>query len=157
MSRLSAGIANEPQGLDERVVTLATGTTTLDPAKHANRLLLLTTAAAAYTINLPEAVGSGDVYEFLVSVAHSSGSIVINAKSTNGSNQFVGTITQHGSANVVTKFSSTTNDIITLDNTTQGGQSAGDRLKIVDAAVDKWYVIDALFSVSGTAATPFSG
>ena len=157
MSRLSAGIANEVATLDERVVTLGTGTTTLDPAKHANRLLLISTAAAAYTIKLPEAVGSGDVYEFLVTVAHTSGSIAIQAQSANGSNVFVGQITNHGSANVVTKFASTTNDIITLNNTTTGGQAAGDRLKIVDSAVDTWTVIDGLFSTSGAQATPFSG
>ena len=157
MSRLSAGLANEVATLDERVVTLGTGTTTLDPAKHANRLLLIATAAAAYTINLPEAVGSGDVYEFLVTVAHTSGTITINAKSTNGSNVFVGMITNHGSANVVTKFASTTNDIITLNNTTTGGQAAGDYLEIVDSAVDTWTIIGGLFSTSGTQATPFSG
>src|SRR5574341_335546 len=157
MSRESVGYANEPQTLADRVVTLPTGTQTLDPAQHANRLLLISTAAAAYTINLPESVGSGDVYKFLVTVAHTSGSIVINARSTNGSNVFVGTITNHGSANVVTKFSSTTNDVITLNNTTQGGQAAGDYLEIVDSAVDTWSIISGLFSTSGTQATPFSG
>ena len=157
MSRLSANLANEAATLAERAVVIGSGTTNLDPSLHANRLLLITNGSNAITINLPEAVGSGDVYKFLVTVARTSTSIIINAKSTNGSNVFVGMITQHGSANVVTKFASTTNDIITLNNTTQGAQSAGDYLEIVDGAVDTWYVVRALFSVSGNAATPFSG
>lgn len=157
MSRESAGYANEPQTLDERVVTLPTGTQTLDPAKHANRLLLLATADAAYTINLPKTKGSGDVYRFLSTVARTSGSVIINATHDGTSNKFVGTITNHGSANVVTKFSSTVNDTITLNNTTQGGAAAGDYLEFVDAAVGTWYIVRGLFSTSGTQATPFSG
>lgn len=157
MSRESAGFANEPQTLDERVVTLPTGTQTLDPAKHANRLLIIQGGAVPTTINLPKTKGSGDVYEFLVNAAQTSGSIIINATHDGTSNKFVGMIHNHGSANVVTKFASTANDIITLNGTTQGAQAAGDYLKIRDIAVGTWLIERGLFSTSGSQATPFSG
>ena len=157
MSRISPGIANEIITLEERVVTLAAGTTTLDPAKHANRLLQITTADAAYTINLPRTTGSGDIYKFLSTVARTSGSVVINAVSAPTSNKFVGRVLNFGSANVWNSFASTTNDIITLNNTTTGGALAGDYIEIQDVAVDTWRVIEAVLYSSGAHATPFSG
>ena len=157
MSRLSAGIANEAATLGERVVTLPTGTQTLDPATHANRLLLISTADAPYTINLPKTKGSGDVYKFLSTIARTSGSVVINATHDGTSNVFVGRVLNHGSANVLIGFSSTANDIFTLNNTTQGGAAAGDYLEIVDAAVGTWRVTQCQLYSSGSHASPFSG
>jgi len=157
MSRLSPGFANEAPTLEERVVDLAAATHTLDPAKHANRLLTIAGGAVPTTINLPKTKGSGDVYRFLVLAAQTSGSIVINATHDGTSNKFVGTIFQHGSANLFTKFSSTVNDIITLNGTTQGGVAAGDYLELIDVAVGTWQVVNALFTTSGAQATPFSG
>jgi hypothetical protein len=157
MSRVSAGIANEAATLDERVVTLGTGTTKLDPAKHANRLLQLSTADAAYTINLPLAVGSGDIYEFLSTVTRTSGSIVINATHGSVSNKIIGTVKNYTSALTVVAYSSTANDIMTINNTTQGGAKAGDYIKLQDVAQGVWRVVDANLFSSGAEASPFSG
>jgi hypothetical protein len=153
MSRYQVGIANQPS--DRRVV-LAAGTTNLTPQEHANRLLTIDTAGSLYTLNLPRATGSGDVYEFLSTTTRTS-NVVINAVGTAPSNKFVGTIYQQSSGNFFTKFSSTTNDIITLNQTTTGGAAAGDYLKIVDTAPDQWRVVLGLFNTSGAQATPFSG
>jgi len=158
MSRLSTGIANENATLPDRVVTLGTGTTNLNPAVHANRLLQISTAAAAYTINMPYATGSGDVYTFLLTIAHTSGSIIINATHPGtASNAFVGTVRNYTSAATVVTYSSTANDIITLNNTTQGGQRAGDCITLQDVAAGIWRVVDAWVTSSGANATPFSG
>ena len=159
MSRQSTGLANDITTLEDRVVTLGTGTTQLDPAKHANRLLQISTADAAYTINLPYAKGSGDIYEFLLTVAHTSGSIIINARHPGTtSNKFIGVIrSNHSSGNIVIHYASTANDIITLNNTTTGGQRAGDHIKIQDVADATWRIVDAWITSSGSQATPFSG
>ena len=158
MSRLSTGIARDPDHVEDLVVTLSTGTTNLQPHLHANRLLQISTADAAYTINLPYARGTGDVYEFLLTVAHTSGSIVINATHPGTStNSFVGTIFQSCSNVQSAAYSSTTNDIITLNNTTTGGLKAGDYLKLQDVAAQTWRVVFGMFTVSGTGTTPFSG
>ena len=153
MSRHSAGVLQQ----GSTVVTLPTGTTALTPEEHANRLLQISTAAAAYTLNLPRAYGTGDTYEFLLTVAHTSGSIIINAPAGVPSNVFVGTIFNQTSANILTRFSSTVNDIITLNNTTTGGVAAGDYIKLQDVAPNTWRVVRGLVTSSGAQATPFSG
>ena len=153
MSRQSQGI---PPNAPLAVVALAAGTTALSSEVHANRLLTISTAGSLHTLNLPRATGSGDTYEFLTTVAMTS-NIVINAVGTAPSNKFVGAIYQQGSANVLTVFRSTTNDIITLNQTTTGGLAAGDYLKIMDTAPDQWRIIFGLFTTSGSQATPFSG
>ena len=154
MSRHSAGVLQQ----GSTVVTLPTGTTALTPEEHANRLLLISTAAAAYTLNLPRAYGTGDTYEFLLTVAHSSGSIIINAPAGVPSNVFVGSIFQHhSSGNILIRNGSTANDIITLNNTTTGGLAAGDYIELVDAAPNTWRVVFGLVTTNGAQATPFSG
>ena len=157
MSRLSAGLANEAATLAERVVTLGTGTTTLDPAKHANRTLIVPAGAVPITINLPHATGSGDVYKFLLNAAQTSGSIIINAPATPSSNKFVGRVVQRTSASLVVVFASTTNDIFTINGTTQGGVTAGDYVVFQDTATAQWLVLESSFTTSGAQATPFSG
>src|SRR3990167_10153271 len=124
--------ANTPK---DRVVALAAGTTNLTQEEHANRLLTIDTAGSLYTLNLPRATRSGDTYEFLSTVARTS-NLVINAVGTAPSNKFVGRIFQQASGNLLTSFASTTNDIITLTQTTTGGLAAGDYLKIHDTAPD---------------------
>lgn len=153
MSRQSSGV--HVQG-DKSVVALAAGTTALTPEAHANRLLTIDTAGSLYTLNLPRATGSGDTYEFLSTTARTS-NLVINAVGTAPSNKFVGRIFQSASGNFFTSFASTTNDIITLNQTTTGGLAAGDYLKIMDTAPDQWRIIFGLFTTSGAQATPFSG
>lgn len=155
MSRQSEGI--HVQG-GKAVVALTAGTTALTAEEHANRLLTMSTLDAPYTLNLPRASGTGDVYEFLSTGARTSGSIIINAVGTAPSNKFVGTIWQHSaSTDTLVQFSSTTNDIITLNITTTGGATVGDYLKIMDTAPNQWRVIFGFFTTSGNPATPFSG
>ena len=159
MSRQSSGV--HPQGGDRvlPLVSVAGGVTiALQPETHANRLLTLSTLGSAYTLNLPRAYGTGDEYEFLSTGARTSGSIVINASAALPSNFFVGTIWQHtASTDTLVQFSSTVNDIITLNNTTTGGAGVGDYLRLVDAAPDTWRVVWGFFTTSGNPATPFSG
>ena len=155
MSRQSSSV--HPQGGD-RVLALDAGTTALSSEVHANRLLTLSDLDDPYTLNLPRAFGTGDVYEFLSTGARTSGSIIINAVGTAPSNEFVGTIWQHSaSTDTLVQFSSTTNDIITLNITTTGGATVGDYLKIMDTAPAQWRVIFGFFTTSGNPATPFSG
>lgn len=156
MSRLSPGLQNEVINVEERVVALPTSGT-LEPLKHANRLLTIETADAGYAVSLPVAKGSGDVYKFLNKAAHTSGSIVVNLTHGAASNVFVGTVKSRTSAATVVVFSSTTNDIFTLDGTTQGAAAAGDVFSFMDAAPNTWYVLDAFLLTSGAQASPFSG
>lgn len=159
MSRESSGFANEKETLADRVVTLVAGSSTnLVPSIHANRVLLMSTAAAAYTAVLPHATGSGDIYHFLLTIAHTSGSIVIKPVHSPSSNAIVGNIfAHHSSGNILVRFASTANAIITLNNTTQGALAASDYIKLIDTAAGVWTVLDSRVTSSGAQATPFSG
>ena len=153
MSRQSFG---EDRAGPQSVITLAAGTTNLQPEVHANRLLRIANAGSLHTINLPRAYGTGDTYEFISTVARTS-NIVINAVATVPSNIIIGRIFQSASGNFFTSFASTANDIITLNQTTTGGLAAGDYLKLIDEAPATWRVVLGLFTTSGAQATPFSG
>ncbi len=160
MSRQSIGVANEAATLDERVVSISTGTTKLEPHKHANRVLLLTGVSASTTIDLPLATGSGDRYTFFNSaVKVASGQVVINATHGGTSNVIKGTVVSIDmSGAVVSAFTSTTNDIMTFNGTTTGfGDFAGDKVVLLDAAANTWWVEEATVFNTGSGATPFSG
>jgi len=61
---------NEPATVAERVAaSVATAAVTLTREAHANRVIPLGGAAVGKTVTLPEAIGSGDVYEFFVPAA----------------------------------------------------------------------------------------
>lgn len=163
MSRLSspAGLHNEPETLNERVVTLSSGTTALTREEHANRLLLIGTVDAPYTLNLPHANGSGDVYEFMLTGERTSGSVIINATHGVSSNAFRGLafLYDNSSGVAVQHFvasNGTAMDRITLNNTTTGAAQEGDYIKLMDIAVGRWQVIDMRLTNSGAQATPFS-
>lgn len=164
MSRVSTGIANEPQTLAERVVTLAATTTTITPEVYANKLTLVPFAASNVIINLPVATGTGDIYTFLSTVVRTSGSIIINAHATaTPSNLFVGSIlvasgsNAAGSSTATVAYFSSANDIITLNFTTTGGPIGGDTLRIQDGAAARWHILYGTFIANGVPATPFSG
>lgn len=154
MSRNSFGVI---RGGPLEVVSILDGTTALQPEVHANKLLLLSDADASYIINLPRALGTGDVYTFLLGIAMTSGSVIINASAVVPSNYFVGQLWAHTSADTLVQFASTANDIITLNRTTTGAAEAGDSITVVDAAPNVWRVLDSLLTTSGAQATAFSG
>ena len=163
MSRVSEGLAFDSENPNKRVVALSTGTTRLDPSTHANKLLTIAGGATPTTINMPKAVGSGDIYEFLLLAAQTSGSIIINATHWDVSNVFVGRVHSVDTSNaVVNVYASTANDIITLDGDNKGGVTAGDYIKMMDVGVvsgkGTWRIIEAFVTNAGdTPATPFSG
>ena len=159
MSRQSVNAFAQGEGRSLVITSVAVGRTiALDAETYANRPLVLTSAGFGYTFNLPRAYGTGDTYEFLSPQARTSGSVVINAVAAIPSNIIVGTIWQHSaSTDTLVQFSSTVNDIITLNITTTGGATAGDYLKLLDAAPATWYVLYGFFTTSGNPATPFSG
>jgi hypothetical protein len=157
MSRSSIGFANESHTLDERVVHI-TASLTLDPAKHANRTLVVTANTGAVAITMPAAVGSGDKYHIHLDTAVSGGITVVAGVHNGTSNKFVGRVVNVTSAGLtVLTFASTTNDLITINGTTQGGAIAGDYLVLQDTALGVWKVLEFVVQSSGNAATPFSG
>lgn len=141
MSRLSQGLANESATLDNRVKAIGSGTVKLTPEDHANRLLLAAAAATAIIVVLPEAIGSGDVYKVLNTVARTSGALTFKVATTS-SNIMNVAVKSFDSTAVATDTATwflTNASQIALNITTTGGLG-GDYFEFVDGAVGVWYV-----------------
>lgn len=155
MSRLSQ-LVGDSGNLADRVFTLgAAGTVTLDPNLHANRLILVGFATSAVTIKLPQAVGSGDVYKVLNTVARTSGSLTFQLVNTASVfNVMVESLDSTAVATDTSSWFSTNATQILLNITTTGGLG-GDSIEFVDGAAGTWYV-KGITRCSGDKVTPLS-
>jgi hypothetical protein len=131
-------------------ITLTAGKT-LDEYYAGKRIAL--SAAAAQTIVLPHATGSGAVYEFIVITSITSNESVI--KVGRAADTFIGTATLYadGGDTVVGFAAGATADTLEMNGTTKGGL-AGARATFTDIAANLWHV-DYISDASSTEATPF--
>ncbi len=146
-------------GSFKRAIHTFTATDTVTETEHAGRTLLLGEVGgnANVVLTLPDATGSGNVYEFIVSVAM-GGSTTYKIQAPDANNTFSGMIQyldEDGTA--LTAFPTVAaSDTITLNSGTQGGL-VGDTVTLIDIAADK-YAVKGQMRVSAGAdpATPFS-
>ena len=134
-----------------------TATDAITAAEHAGRILLLGEVGgnALVTLTLPDATGSGNMYEFIVTVQNTSNYVI---KVPDADNTITGQIMyldEDGTA--VTSFPTVAaSDTITINGGTTGGL-VGDTLKLIDIAADKYAVQGTMRVASGAdPATPFS-
>jgi hypothetical protein len=129
-------------------------TMTLTRNKFAGKTLLLD-RLAGITVTLPAASGSGDVYRFLQSVIPTSNTNVIQV--ANATDTMVGyvDVLDDTSDNMVGFNASGTDDTITLNLTTTGGNAIGEEFELVDLSSGTWMVRGRTYA-TGAAATPFS-
>ena len=124
-------------------------------AEHAGRILFLGEGGSTITLTLPDATGSGNRYEFIVTVTNSNNYVI---KVPDADNVITGQIMyldEDGTA--VTSFPTVAaSDTITLNSGTTGGL-VGDTLTLTDIAANK-YAVQGQMRVSAGAnpATPFS-
>lgn len=125
-----------------------TATDAITQAEHEGRVNIITgTAAATYT--LPEATGSGDRYKFIMAEVNTNGTVFVTADTTN--------CDIRGSLNILDADSNAqtaypgnaSDDTITLNGTTTGGQ-IGDWIEFVDIATDVWHVMGQLVCPTGS-------
>lgn len=135
-----------------RIVTLIT-TTTITKALHANKICLLS-LLAGFTATLPEATGSGDIYTFKVGIVNTSGSYVVAAKTTDTMSGLA-MMQEAAGGTMLGWLVDGTDDKLTLNGTTTGGETIGDTIICVDAQDAVWHVLCYLTG-SGTEATPAS-
>ena len=146
-------------GSFKRAIHTFTATDSVTESEHAGRTLLLGEVGgnANVVLTLPDATGSGNVYEFIVSVAM-GGSTTYKIQAPDANNTFSGMIQyldEDGTA--VTAFpTAAQSDTITLNSGTQGGL-VGDTITLIDIAADK-YAVKGQMRVSAGAdpATPFT-
>jgi len=124
-------------------------TLTIDRDVHSDTIISLN-RAAGMTVNLPAAVGSGDVYRFYV-VTTFTGSCTIAAL---GTDIMQGAVSVASDISGVTCPTTATSDKIVMNGGTQGG-AAGTFVQFQDVASATWNVTGHLTAV-GAEATPFS-
>jgi hypothetical protein len=146
---------NRACDVSSRAVTItATGNVTLAANEKKVNLLGEVGGNAAVTLTLQEATGSGAVYDFFVTVVNTSNYVIKTADATNASFYGSVNIVDLDAAAQAAYAPAATDDIITLNGTTTGGQ-LGDWLRIVDIATDKWAVMGQLQCPTGSnPATP---
>jgi hypothetical protein len=137
-----------------RLVAVGGTSLAVTVAAHADRIILLDHSAAESTATLPAAAGTGAVFRFIVSAVNTNNHIIT----------ITGDDTMKGSVNILDNdaaaqgaFAATTTDnTITLNGTTTGGQ-IGDWIELVDIAADVWAVRGDLVVPAGSnPADPFS-
>ena len=144
-------------GSFKQAVHTFVATDAITEAEHAGRILLLGEVGgnAAVTLTLPDATGSGNVYEFFVTVQNTSNYVI---KVPDGDNTISGQVMyldEDGTA-VVSFPTVAASDTITINGGTTGGL-VGDTIKLVDIAADKFAVQGQMRVAAGAdPATPFS-
>ena len=146
-------------GSFKRAIHTFTATDSVTESEHAGRTLLLGEVGgnANVVLTMPDATGSGNVYEFIVSVAM-GGSTTYKIQAPDANNTFSGMIQyldEDGTA--VSAFPTVAqSDTITLNSGTQGGL-VGDTVTLIDIAADKYAVKGQMRVAAGAdPATPFS-
>lgn len=129
-----------------------TAATTLTPALHANKTIVVNNAAG-FLITLPKATGTGNKYRFFLQTTITSVGLTIQANNTAGD-------TFYGFAYLLVSTTQTAFagngdvDLITLNGSTTGG-FAGDYIELEDVLANVWRA-ELLLTNSSSGATPFS-
>lgn len=140
---------------EDSIVNVTSATLTVVPQTHAGKTILLN-RAGGIAVTLPAASGSGDEYEFIVGTTFTSNATI---KVANASDVMVGfaTFANNGADTANVYETGATDDTYTFDAAVSG--LAGGRVKLRDVKLNGTtpvWLIDAIESEDGTAATPFS-
>ena len=138
-----------------RIVNLAATTLTVTQALHDGRIIRLNHTGAASTVTLPAATGSGMEVTFIVGAVNTSNHVVKVADASDVFKGSVNILDSDGTAQAAYPATST-DDTMTLNGTTTGGQ-IGDWVEFVDIAADTWAVRGQLVvPAASNPADPFS-
>lgn len=132
------------------VVAFAGSSLTLTAAGYAGQTVV-STIAAAQTITLPAATGSGNIYRVFFNVTASGNKVIQVASSSDIMQGAIGMSTDAAGVTIPT---ASTSDTITLNGSTTGGVK-GSHVELQDVASGVWRVSGFLVS-TGAEATPFS-
>lgn len=136
------------------ILTLS-GAATLTAKQHGNRTLLLTGSGSSLARTLPDATGSGVRFTFVVGAVNTSNHVIVVPDASNVMKGVVNILDNDSNAQTAYAASGT-DDTLTLNGTTTGGQ-IGDRVEFIDIATDTWAVSGNLLVPAGSnVADPFS-
>ncbi len=145
-------------GSVKRALVTIAATDNITQIEHAGRVNLLGDVGGntLVTLTLPNAVGSGLEYKFIVSVVNTSNYVI---KVVDASDTIDGSVNiLDADASAQTAFATVAaSDTITLNGTTTGGGSIGDTITLTDIATNQYAVEGQLVCPTGSnPATPFS-
>lgn len=140
---------------EDSIVNATAATLTVKPQTHAGKTITLN-RAGGIAVTLPAASGSGDEYEFIVGTTFTSNATI---KVANASDIFVGfaSFANNGADTVNVYETAADSDTYTFDAAISG--LAGGKVKVRDVKLNGTtpvWLIEAIESEDGTAATPFS-
>lgn len=138
-----------------RLVSVGGTALSLTEASHDGKIIKLDHTAAASTVTLPDATGSGAVFTLIVTAVNTNNHLV---KVPDASNLLKGSVNiLDNDSNAQTAYAASgTDDTLTLNGTTTGGQ-IGDWIELVDIAADTWAIRGQLVVPAGSnVADPFS-
>ena len=118
-----------------QIVTLS-GATSITAATHGNRTGYLTGTGSSLAQTLPAAAGTGYRYHFIVGAVNTSNHVI---KVANSSDTIKGNVTilDADGTTISAYQASGTDDTLTLNGTTTGGQ-IGDWVELIDVATNVW-------------------
>ncbi len=132
-------------------MSLTASTTLAD--RHINAALVVN-AAAGLTLTLPDATGSGKMFEIVIGTTVTSNNVIVQVANGNDVMAGYAIIGQDAGDTVAMFETASTSDTITLNGSTKGGIK-GDRIVLKDVGNDLWHV-EMIGSGTGTEVTPFS-
>lgn len=146
---------NRVADVSTRIVSLAATSLAVTALLHSDKVIVLNHTGAASTCTLPDATGSGAVFRFIVGAVNTSNHVITVPDASNTIKGSVNLL--DNDSNAQTAYAATgTDDTITLNGTTTGGQ-IGDWVELVDIAADTWAIRGQLICPAGSnVADPFS-
>lgn len=150
----TAAELNAVADVSGRVIDLDATSLTVTAATHGERIITLSHTAAASTVTLPAATGTGNKYLFLVAAVNTNNH-VIQVASASDVFEGMAMMLQDSADTSIGFETASDSDTITLNGTTTGGAAIGDRIEIIDYASGKFHVL-AHLTGTGIEATPFS-
>lgn len=151
----TAAEINRNCDLQESKITYTGTALTLTEDDHNRRPVVLNNAAAEVTVTVPDSNGEGKIFEIHIRAANTNNYVITTAAS---GNVFVGSILGVSTGDTPDLAQpwvpGATDDVITLNGTTTGGQE-GDWIRLFEMTGNKWYV-EGKITHTGTEATPFS-
>jgi len=136
----------------DSITTTTVGTLAVTPAANSGRVNILQ-RADGIAVTLPAAAGTGNVYDFFVSVTVTSDT-TISVASAADTMAGAAIIANDGGGTASIFETTATSDTITFDGTTTGGL-LGATVKLRDVAANLW-AVEIVTAATGTEATPFS-
>ena len=147
ISRAELEVAMRNASIAAEMVTLS-GATSITAALHGYRTGLMTGTGSSLAQTLPAASGTGVKFRFVVGAVNTSKHVI---KVANASDTMFGQIDiLDVDSNALTAYPAmSTDDTITLNGTTTGGQ-IGDWIEVQDIATNKWAVTGKLICPAGS-------